>query len=56
MSRFDGAVPHATQRRLHEALGRPACFTLPLGHQSSALVLPWVMARASGFLADELGR
>lgn len=56
LSRFDGAVPYAAQLRLHEALGRPACFTLPLGHQSSALALPWVMARTSGFLADELSR
>lgn len=54
MARWDDVVPSDAQRRLHEALGRPASLELPTGHYSAAALLPLVLSEALGFLEERL--
>lgn len=54
LTRLDHDVPYASQLRLCEALGRPERFTLPTGHASAALALPYLVSRATGFLEERL--
>jgi dienelactone hydrolase len=54
LTRLDDDVPYAAQLRLCDALGQPERFTLPTGHASAALALPYLVSRATGFLEDRL--
>ena len=54
LTRLDDDVPYASQLRLCDALGRPERFTLPTGHASAALALPYLVSRATGFLEERL--
>jgi len=55
LTRRDTSVPSALQVRLRGALGRPEAFSLPTGHYSSVLYLPYIKSRARAFLAARLG-
>ncbi|RMG07525.1 MAG: hypothetical protein D6731_23660, partial [Planctomycetota bacterium] len=54
-TRRDTSVPTVTQERLWEALGRPERDSLPTGHYSAILYLPWILSRAREFLRRRLG-
>ncbi len=54
LTRLDDDVPYAAQLRLCDALGGPERFTLPTGHASAALALPYLVSRATGFLEARL--
>ncbi len=54
-ARLDRTIPAARSRQLWEALGRPERVTLPTGHYSSLLLVPYVETRALRFYRRTLG-
>jgi len=51
-ARWDSVIPRPSREALWHALGQPERIDLPLGHYTSFLAFPWMMARASRFAAD----
>lgn len=49
ISRFDNAVPTEKQRELRDALGQPETITLPTGHLTAAIFIPYLRKRALRF-------
>ncbi|RMG17325.1 MAG: hypothetical protein D6731_04335 [Planctomycetota bacterium] len=54
-TRHDSSVPSFTQERLLEALDCPERDSLPTGHCSAIVYLPWILSRAREFLCARLG-
>ena len=52
----DTTVPYANQDLLYQALGRPERITLPTGHYTSALYLPYLTSACLGYLEEQLAR
>jgi dienelactone hydrolase len=53
-TQYDRSVPTANQELLFEALGRPRRILVPTGHYTSGLYGPYLIARAIGFLEEQL--
>lgn len=53
-TRFDRSVPSDLQLALWQTLGKPERYTLPTGHYSAMIYLPFMRARARSFLALRL--
>ncbi|GIW73207.1 MAG: hypothetical protein KatS3mg102_2749 [Planctomycetota bacterium] len=54
ITRRDRSVPTQTQLRLRAALGQPESWSLPTGHYSAVLYLPFIEHKAYTFLAERL--
>lgn len=52
---FDRCVPYESGRKLREEMGGPETITLPTGHMSAILYLPYVRWKAKNFFEDRLG-
>jgi hypothetical protein len=52
LARFDRTVPIRCGRTLWQAMGEPEVVTVPLGHYTSILLLPWVRSRTVRFFED----
>ena len=52
-ARFDRVVRYHYQTRLWEALGRPRRVTLPCGHYSAAVFVPWIKRIATRWFAED---
>jgi len=50
-TRFDRVVRYGYQTRLWEALGRPKRVTLPCGHYSAVVFVPWIKRLATRWFA-----
>ncbi|MEL7449105.1 MAG: CocE/NonD family hydrolase [Pseudomonadota bacterium] len=55
LAKFDKAVPYASQRELHDAMGQPQSVTLPTGHVTAAAYLPALRSGVRDFLDGKLG-
>ena len=53
-ARFDRVVRYSYQTRLWEALGRPRRVTLPCGHYSAAIFVPWIKRLATRWFAPAI--
>ena len=51
-ARWDSVIPRPNREALWHALGQPERIDVPLGHYTSFLALPWILARASRFAAE----
>lgn len=55
LARRDTSVPYATGLRLWAALGHPELITVPLGHYTTFLLLPWLQIRSLHFFRRHFG-